>query len=554
MGLKECRCGNGIEFIVYNDILNPVDHRLFGQFLEKASFGEPGPENAVDKKTGNLRPEVEQFINEMKIPVIRFPGGTDVDYSDWTDMIDNVPGREGKRPHITITKKGRITNYFGYDEFLRFADRINTQVILVVNFREALAKEKPLKEAALHAAGLTAYCNAAVGAALPEGMPDWPSVRSRNGHPKPYRVPYFQIGNESWAFAKDAFRQAGIGNPKDQAEWYIECINTYIEMIKAVDPTVKIIADGDMNGLTDLIMNHPSYGNNIDYINYHNYMPWGIQGVFKNGEKVPPENLTPEEIWYAWTTVPYFDDAGKAIFPSEWLNQLKKYRQMGHKWEYAMTEWNWNGWPGKDVNLALNSRLAKGLGAAGYINAFIRAGDLIKIATQSNLIGSTWDIGAVRVKPENSDLPYLNPAGQITTFYGKYHGNVHLKMEQRNVPVYNQPYVMGPHYMSVNAIAPAEKVVMLDAVATADEQAVYFHIINRNFSDAYNVTLDWTRLGTGSGEVIQHVLQGRLNNEPEEGQPMQIGYITHKGIDLDEAGRAVVTLPKRSVSIIKITR
>ena len=53
--------------------------------------------------------------------MIRFPGGTDVDFMDWCDMIDNVPGQPPERPVSTGHRGHEVTNYFGYDEFLRFA-------------------------------------------------------------------------------------------------------------------------------------------------------------------------------------------------------------------------------------------------------------------------------------------------------------------------------------------------------------------------------------------------------------------------------------------------
>ena len=112
----------GIEVTVSDTVLHEIDPRLFGQFMERPSWGEIGPEAAVIPGTHQLRPEARQLLRRMRIPIARFPGGTDVDYIDWRDMIDNVPGREGGRP-ITVGHQGdRVTNYFGYDEFLQFCE------------------------------------------------------------------------------------------------------------------------------------------------------------------------------------------------------------------------------------------------------------------------------------------------------------------------------------------------------------------------------------------------------------------------------------------------
>jgi len=113
---------------VRNHVLHEIDSRLFGQFMERPSWGgEIGPEGSLIPGTHELRREAKRLIRDMQIPIARFPGGTDVDYIDWLDMIDNVPGRPGGRP-ITIGHTGnRVSNHFGYDEFLRLCEEIEME-------------------------------------------------------------------------------------------------------------------------------------------------------------------------------------------------------------------------------------------------------------------------------------------------------------------------------------------------------------------------------------------------------------------------------------------
>ncbi len=108
-----------VELTIKNEAISRISPRLFGQFLERA-FGEPGPEAALVEGTNQLRPDIVAKLKQMRIPLIRFPGGTSIDYLDWRDMIDHVPGREeGRPPSIDILgKTGKtITNQFGYDEY-----------------------------------------------------------------------------------------------------------------------------------------------------------------------------------------------------------------------------------------------------------------------------------------------------------------------------------------------------------------------------------------------------------------------------------------------------
>ncbi len=115
------------------EVLHGIDARLFGQFMERPSWGgEIGAEVAILPGMTRVRPGAKWLIREMRIPVARFPGGTDVDYVDWQDMVDNVPGRSAERP-LTVGHTGnRVTNRFGYDEFLRLSEELGMEAIIVV--------------------------------------------------------------------------------------------------------------------------------------------------------------------------------------------------------------------------------------------------------------------------------------------------------------------------------------------------------------------------------------------------------------------------------------
>ena len=67
----------GIEVTVSDTAVHEIDPRLFGQFMERPSWGEIGPEAAVIPGTHQLRPEARQLLRRMRIPIARFPGGTE---------------------------------------------------------------------------------------------------------------------------------------------------------------------------------------------------------------------------------------------------------------------------------------------------------------------------------------------------------------------------------------------------------------------------------------------------------------------------------------------
>ncbi|MEZ6079916.1 MAG: hypothetical protein R3C56_30855 [Pirellulaceae bacterium] len=85
-------------FHIQDEVLHSIDPRLFGQFMERPSWGEIGPEGALVPGTHRLQPKVVDLLAEMQPPMMRFPGGTDVDFMDWRDMVSNVPGRGAEHP------------------------------------------------------------------------------------------------------------------------------------------------------------------------------------------------------------------------------------------------------------------------------------------------------------------------------------------------------------------------------------------------------------------------------------------------------------------------
>ena len=271
---------------VQGHVVHRIDPRLFGQFMERPSWdGEIGSEAALIPGTNELRQAVKELIRKMRIPILRFPGGTDVDYINWLNMIDNLPGRSGGRPITRGHRGDAVTNNFGYDEFLSLCEEIKATPLLVINFRDGLLAEDGPDRAARNAAKLVAYCNAEIGADLPAELRVWPRLRAENGHAAPFAVKYFQIGNETWRYAQN------IGEDR-----YFAALQAYIEAIHAVDPTAHIIVDGHPAKIARRV--HQQLGDRISYYAVHHYQPGRMTGIKLGDRPVDNPDLDPEDIWY----------------------------------------------------------------------------------------------------------------------------------------------------------------------------------------------------------------------------------------------------------------
>lgn len=519
-----------IRCVVKNKTINTVDSRLFGSFMERPSWGEIGPEGALIPGADRLQPGVVNLLREMNIPIVRFPGGTDADFLDWRDMVSNAPGRAAARPVSTGHKGDSVANDFGYDEFLRLSAELNWQDILVVNFRNGLLKQMPLEEAAQRAAALVAYCNAPVGAKLPAGMPDWPAIRALNGHPEPYKVKNWQIGNETWFFTNQVNELA----PKDPARYYADCLLAYVRAMLAVDPGIEFIADGVKGGQ----LAQAEMPDKIRHLVFHAYQPWAIKEVRRNGKPAPVASLRAADIWKTWVATPGFNRDGLAVFNEELLPLARE-----RHFKVAVTEWNWNGWwdlPDQPPT----SSFAKAVGAAGFVHALMRAGDSIDIACQSMLVGMAWKIHAIEADPSAQTPPFYMPTGQLMALYSAHHGTKLMDLETSGVPTYEQPFKMGD-------IRPCEKVAYLDILATADDKTLYLHVINRHFKKDLTLVVNAADFGPLAGTARRYSLVGRLKDQPDFGEPRQISRITEADFPVS-GGKLSLPLPARSVSCVEI--
>lgn len=521
--------------------LNPVRAGLFGQFMERATWGEPGPEAAYVPTAPFIQPAALALLEKMNIPVIRFPGGTDIDYIDWRDMIDRVPGRDSsERPITTGHTGGTLTNRFGYDEYFALRDHLKNETILVLNLLDAIARRKPLRQAALDAVGLVAYANAPQGATLPAGMPDWPTIRAQNGHPASFQAEYVQLGNELWAgdISKALAAAMPDANESEKAQWITECVRTYVRMIREIDPTIKIMIDDRcVHDAQDVYLDDPLVRREVAYATFHVYAPWDAGLVKVNRQPVPPDRLDDNDWWACWTGMP-------GIYTSEGLADglSPATRQAAEKgYRLACTEWNWNGWfkDRKMVKPAINYATASGLGAAAFLHNLMRNGDTVDLATQSMLIGSSWGITAVRIDPADDAAPYYLPQGQVTGFYSRHHGDQRVSVTTSSIPTLK---------IEVDGYEPQSQGALLDVVATRDAHKIYLHLLYRGLHEPGLIRLDLSALKTANRMGTINTLSGDPYAKKSAAYGQSAFVETSQKQPLDK----LVELPPASVSVLEI--
>lgn len=120
-----------------------VNRQLFGQFAEHLGAGIYGGiwvgEESKIPNTRGYRNDVLQALRDLKVPVIRWPGGCFADEYNWREGV----GPRSKRPVKINTHWGGVTepNTFGTHEFLDFAELLGTEAYISGNVGSGSPRE-----------------------------------------------------------------------------------------------------------------------------------------------------------------------------------------------------------------------------------------------------------------------------------------------------------------------------------------------------------------------------------------------------------------------------
>ena len=172
------------------------------------------------------RTDVVEALKELKVPVLRWPGGCFADTYHWKDGI----GPKEERPSIVNVFWGGVTedNSFGTHEFLDFCELIGTEPYLSINVGTGTVQE---------ARDWVEYVTS-------NNKSPMTDLRKKNGREEPWKVKFWGIGNENW----------GCGGDMSPA-YYADVFRHYSSYIRG-DGFQKIICgpSGDDTNWTETIL------------------------------------------------------------------------------------------------------------------------------------------------------------------------------------------------------------------------------------------------------------------------------------------------------------
>ena len=195
--------------------LSHIEPEVYGHFSEhlgRCIYGGlyVGDDSKIDNVNG-MRRDVVDALKDIKIPVLRWPGGNFADEYHWMDGI----GDKADRKKMINTNWGGVVedNSFGTHEFMELCRQL----------------------------GCKTYVNGNVGSGTVREMSEWveymtfdgvspmSELRKKNGHEDPWTVDYFAIGNETW----------GCGGNMSP-EYYSDLYRHYQTFVKNYNPDKKI--------------------------------------------------------------------------------------------------------------------------------------------------------------------------------------------------------------------------------------------------------------------------------------------------------------------------
>jgi alpha-L-arabinofuranosidase len=331
--------------------LGSIDRCVFGGFVEhlgRCIYGGLYEEGSPLADERGFRQDVLGLLRELRLGVLRWPGGNFVSNYHWTDGIGPKPERP-RRPELAWG--GEEPNTFGTDEFLAYCAALGPEPDSVAPYICLNMGTGTLAEAL----AWVEYCNSARNT-------DWASRRRANGRDEPYGVRYWALGNEMYG-------QWQVGMMT--AEEYVREATRWARAIRMLDPRARLVACGE-TGLTewDRIVVDGLAGL-VDYHSVHIY--------------------TGSDDY--WTNVLQPHQAERAIRTTAALIDRTAYLQ-GLDRKPAIAYDEWNVWyrtvpeSGGTADLAERYTFDDALAVATYLNIFIRNCARVRMANLAQMVNA----------------------------------------------------------------------------------------------------------------------------------------------------------------------
>jgi alpha-N-arabinofuranosidase len=231
--------------------IGEIDPRIYGSFVEHLGRAiyegiyEPGHPTA---DTDGFRADVIELVQQLNVPLVRYPGGNFVSGYNWEDGVGPV---EDRPQRMDLAWRSLEPNTVGTNEFARWAHKVGAEVNMAVN----------LGTRGIDAArNLVEYCN------HPSGT-YYSDLRRSHGVAEPHGFKTWCLGNEM-----DGPWQTGHKTAYEYGRIAAEAA----KVMKWTDPSIELVVAGSSN---PRMPTYPQWEatvleetyDHVDYISIHSY-------------------------------------------------------------------------------------------------------------------------------------------------------------------------------------------------------------------------------------------------------------------------------------------
>ncbi|ERS98139.1 hypothetical protein HMPREF1624_04919 [Sporothrix schenckii ATCC 58251] len=320
----------------------PVDRKIFSGFVEhmgRCVYGGLVPASypeasQTDECVDIYRKDVlETFRDELKPPLVRYPGGNYCANFNWRDGVGPLAERKKR---LDLAWHNTEPNTFGTNEFVAWCRLTGSEPFLCLNMgtgdlREALAWIE--------------YCNS-------DADSYYANLRRSHGIEKPHAIKYWCLGNEvygDWQVAqvsKEAYAAQAV-------QW--------AKAIRFLDPTVKLVLCGQhgYNDWDEYVLQQC-----VEWVDYHSIHLYTDQKTHEQAVFGPRI----AETCIAWTQA--------------MIDRARHAKHVAKPVKICFDEWNvWNTqeYPG-DEGHEMVYNVSDMLGVAVWLHVFVRHADIVEIA------------------------------------------------------------------------------------------------------------------------------------------------------------------------------
>jgi alpha-N-arabinofuranosidase len=416
-----------------------INKNIYGNFAEhlgRCIYGGfwVGEDSEIPNIKG-IRKDVVEALKELKIPVLRWPGGCFADEYHWKDGI----GPRENRPKMVNVHWGGVVenNHFGTHEFFQLCELLETEPYICGNVGSGTVQE--MRE-------WVEYMTF-------DGESPMANLRAENGRKEPWKLKYFGVGNENWGCG---------GNMRP--EYYADLYRRYASYVRNFgDNKVYKIAGGanvDDYNWTEVLMKQA--GGLMDGLSLHFYT---IPGSWENKGSATQ-----------------FDEA-------EWFETMQKTLRMDElitkhstimdrydpKKRVALIVDEWGTWfkvePGTNPGFLYQQNTMRDALVAGInFNIFHEHCDRVQMTN----IAQTVNVLQAVILTEGSKM-VLTPTYHVFNMY-----KVHQDAELLSVNLDETEYAYGE-----------EKIPQISASASMDSEGkIHISLCNLNPNEAVTISCD----------------------------------------------------------------